>query len=131
MDDDATAIKTPQDKKALSYAKDRRACYGESNKGPRKIIPRRKASENRSNRHKVAQSLSDIPRLDEAAAAVVESSARHDVNRAGGWRKSPDIPLAQHVERQDQRRLLREAGRAERRQHRLQSKPQAPAHQAD
>lgn len=39
--------KTPQDKKALSYAKDRRNTYGENDKSSRKAIPARKAGESR------------------------------------------------------------------------------------
>ena len=89
--------RSPQDKKALSYANDRRNTYGENDKASRKLIPLRKAQESRQDRRKVAQELSGLSRLDEEAAAVVESSARHDVHRVGGWRKSADETLGKVV----------------------------------
>lgn len=98
------ASRTPQDKKALSYALDRRNAYRENDKGSRKAIPLRKAQESRQDRRKVAQALHALPTLSEAAAAVAESSARHDVHRVGGWRKSPDAPLGEHLERKRRRR---------------------------
>ena len=98
--------KSPQEKKALSYAKDRRNDYRENDKASRKAIPLRKARENRQNRRKVAQALSIVPQLDEAAAALIESSALHDINRVGGWKKKADIPLAEFVGRQIRRRYL-------------------------
>lgn len=96
--------KSPREKKAHSYAKDRRNSYGENAKASWKAIPLRKAGENRKNRRKMSQALSELPALEEATAAVVESSARHDVERVGGWKRSPDIPLAEHLKRQSRRR---------------------------
>lgn len=90
--------RSPQEKKALSYANDRRNTYGENDKASRKLIPLRKAQESRQDRRKVAQELSGLPRLDEETAAVVESSARHDVNRVGGWKKAADDALGKVVE---------------------------------
>jgi hypothetical protein len=110
VEDDHQPAKSPQEKKVLSYAKDRRNGYGDNAKASRKAIPRRKAIENRGNRRKVAQSLSEIERLDDAAAAVAESSARHDIDRVGGWKKEPDIPLAKHLERRWKRRIKGIAG---------------------
>jgi hypothetical protein len=96
--------RTPQDKKALSYARDRRNSYGENDKASRKLVPLRKAQESRQGRRKVAQELNTLPQLDEAAADVVESSARQDVHRVGGWRKEADRPLGEHLEEQRRRR---------------------------
>lgn len=89
--------KTPQEKKTLSLKKDRRNAYGEHDKGSRKSIPLRKALDNRKVRHRTRQAVAVIDRLDEGAAALVESSARHDVHRVGGWRKAPDQPLGDLV----------------------------------
>ena len=89
--------KSPQAKKALSYAKDRRNSYGENDKASRRLIPMRKAMENRQDRRKVAQALERMPSLDEEAADVAESSIRHDVRRVDGWRKDPDQPLGEHL----------------------------------
>lgn len=86
-------FRSPQERKALSYAKDRRNTYGENDKASRKAIPLRKAQESRKDRHKVAQGLAILPRLDEEAADLIESSARHDVHRVGGWKKAADDAL--------------------------------------
>jgi hypothetical protein len=86
--------RSPQEKKALSYANDRRNAYRENDKASRKLIPLRKAQESRQDRRKVGQELSTLSRLDEEAAAVIESSARHDIYRVGGWRKATDCTLA-------------------------------------
>lgn len=99
--------KSPQEKKALSYAKDRRNAYGENDKASRKAIPLRKAGENRQDRRKIKNDLAALPQLDEAAVALVESSARHEINRAGGWKKAPDMPLAEFLERQRRLRSWR------------------------
>jgi hypothetical protein len=89
----------PAEKKALSYAKDRRNGYGENDKASRKAIPRRKAAESRTDRRNTREQLAVLPRLDEAAADVLESSLRHDLDRVGGWTKTPDQPLADHLGR--------------------------------
>jgi hypothetical protein len=97
-------VRSPQEKKAVSYERDRRNGYGENDKASRKAIPKRKALESRKDRHRVAQDLTVLPRLSEDAAAVVESSARHDVHRVGGWRKGADISLADHLSKRLHRR---------------------------
>ena len=100
--------KTPQDKKALSYAKDRRNTYGENDKSSRKAIPARKAGESRKVRRKANQALTVVERLDEEAANIVESSLKQDVERVGGWTKSPDEPLAVYLQLQARRRSWRD-----------------------
>lgn len=89
--------RSPQEKKELSYAKDRRNTYGENNKASRKAIPIRKAKESRQDRRKVTQGLAVISRVAEEQAELIESSAIHDVHRVGGWRKSADEPLGKVV----------------------------------
>ena len=100
--------KTPQDKKALSYAKDRRNTYGENDKSSRKAIPARKAGESRKVRRKANQALTVVERLDEEAANIVESSLKQDVERVGGWTKCPDEPLAVYLQLQARRRSWRD-----------------------
>ena len=90
-------FRSPQERKALSYAKDRRNTYGENDKASRKLIPLRKAQESRQDRRKVAQEIALLPNLDEQSADLLESSIRQDVHRVGGWRKSPDQPLGKTV----------------------------------
>ncbi|WP_138918496.1 hypothetical protein [Nitrospirillum viridazoti] len=107
MSDHDTPL-TPQEKKALSYAKDRRNDYRENDKASRKAIPLRKAREHRSDRRQVSQALAIALSLDEAQAELIESSARQDLNRVGGWRKTPDISLGDLISRQANRRQRQE-----------------------
>ena len=100
--------KPPQEKKALSYAHDRRNGYGENDKASRTAIPARKAGENRKVRRKANQALQVAEQVDEDTAAGIESSLRHDVERVGGWTKSPDIPLRDFMELQARRRSWRD-----------------------
>ncbi|MXO95259.1 hypothetical protein GRI34_02350 [Erythrobacter aquimaris] len=99
---------SPADKKALSYAKDRRNSYGENDKAARKAIPARKAGENRKNRRKAGQALDAYESLDGGSADLMESSLTHDIERVGGWKKCPDQPLRDHISQQDYRRDFRD-----------------------
>lgn len=99
-EDRPPSSRSPQQKKALSYANDRRNAYGENAKASRKAIPARKAREHREERRAVNRSLDQITRADEETADRLESDARHDIARTGGWTKKPDIPLKDWVERQ-------------------------------
>jgi len=92
--------KSPQQKKALSYAKDRRNAYGANDKAARKAIPARKTGENRKVRRKAGQALMGIERLDEGKADIVESALGHDIERVDGWTKSADMPLGDYIARQ-------------------------------
>jgi hypothetical protein len=89
----AKTPRTPQQKKALSLAHDRRNTYGNNQKAARKAIPLRKALENRKVRHRNNQAICRAEYLDEAALDLAESSARHDVHRLGGWKKGADESL--------------------------------------
>jgi hypothetical protein len=99
--------KSPQQKKRLSYSKDRRNTYGENDKASRKAIPARKAGESRKVRRKARQSLETLDHVDELIAEVVESSLRHDLERVGGWKKSPDEPLVDYIAHQARLRSFR------------------------
>jgi hypothetical protein len=90
--------KTPQEKKALSYAKDRRNTYGENDKSSRKNIPRSRSLPHRANRRGARQALR--PAADDAAALPVdqvEDGLKHRFPRR--WRKTPDEPLGAVLER--------------------------------
>lgn len=93
----ARNAKSPQQKKSLSYAKDRRNSYGANDKASRKAIPARKAGENRKVRRKAGHALAVIERLDEGVADRIESSLAQDIERVGGWTKSADMPLGDYV----------------------------------
>jgi hypothetical protein len=85
---------TPQQKKRLSYAKDRRNTYGENSKSSRKNIPLSKALDIRSERHAQDSALAKAvaaPNIDQLDAA--ENTTRATKQRQ--WRKSPDEPLGQ------------------------------------
>ncbi|MHC2522796.1 hypothetical protein [Bradyrhizobium diazoefficiens] len=50
-------VKTPREKKQLSYANDRRNTYGENQKSSRKNIPRSKQLSHQDERRAVRQTL--------------------------------------------------------------------------
>lgn len=89
-------MKTPQEKKRLSYAKDRRNTYGESNKGSRKTIQKNKALEIRAERHtqdqRLAAALSAVGADD---LVKVENTVRSTKPRQ--FKKLPDTPLGEVV----------------------------------
>ncbi|WP_449061238.1 hypothetical protein [Planomonospora algeriensis] len=105
--------RSPQEKKRLSYAKERRNAYGENDKGSRKNIRRNKRAPHRANRHHVNQVL-------EAAVGVVDEGAEEEaerrllVKRPKSWAKSPDTPLGEIVQYILQRRMALGTGDSER-----------------
>ncbi|MGP1352414.1 MAG: hypothetical protein ACTS1Z_03755 [Parasphingopyxis sp.] len=100
-------LRSPQEKKSLSYKRDRRNNYRANDKASRKAIPARKAIENKKSRRKAGHSLKVVDRLSEDDAAIAESSLLHDVERVGGWRKCSDEPLRDHILSQERRREMR------------------------
>jgi hypothetical protein len=104
--------KTPQEKKQLSYKKDRRNCYGESPHGARKSIPIRKKLRNRANRKYQEQQLTITGlKLDDDLAEQIETRLYQKSPKV--WNKVADAPLKKAVERKQQRRqkLEKEGGR--------------------
>ncbi|NNU16802.1 hypothetical protein HK107_10780 [Parvularcula sp. ZS-1/3] len=89
--------RSPQEKKALSYAKDRRNDYGENDKASRKAVPARKAKEHRQNRRGAKQAANQLTSMPEEVAEEIESSLIQGVERVGAWKKKPDVPLEKHV----------------------------------
>jgi hypothetical protein len=83
--------RSPQDKKLLSYLKDRRNDYGESDKASRKAIPARKAWVNRTYRRAIREvTRTETNQIDELAVDVEQV-------RRKPWKKSPDRPLGEHL----------------------------------
>jgi hypothetical protein len=83
--------RSPQDKKVLSYLKDRRNSYGEHDKGSRKTIPARKAWVNRTYGRAVRQvTRTEADEIDELASDVTAV-------RRKPWKKVPDRPLGHHL----------------------------------
>src|SRR4051794_2079296 len=95
--------RSPQEKKALSYARDRRNAYGENDKSSRKNIPLRKRLVNRANRHSTQQDLTTGTReVDLDLAEAAEQRAQRKQPKT--WSKDPDIPLRDWVKLQVSRR---------------------------
>ena len=97
--------KSPQEKKQLSYTKDRRNFYGENDKSSRKNIPRNKRNRHRSERQRGQQQLS-------AALGAVDEDVEVDLDdrltrtrRGIHWRKAPDEQLGVYVANRLKRRL--------------------------
>ena len=93
--------RSPQEKKSLSYAKDRRNDYGENDKSSRKSIRRRKREPNRADRHRERQVLAVVTRvaIDQVIAADAERAlaAKKSKWYTMQWRKWRDAPLADIV----------------------------------
>jgi hypothetical protein len=102
------ARRSPQEKKALSYAKDRRNDYGENDKSSRKNIRRNKRAPNRADRHREHQVLSQATGIDVisdiAERAETKLSAKKSMWLTKRWRKWRDAPLGQIVEGKLRRR---------------------------
>lgn len=99
--------RTPQEKKRLSYAKDRRRIRTSSNKAPRKIVPRRRAFG-----HRAARRATNIPLQmvsDERALELAED--RFGLKTRARWRKWNDRPLTEHIDEQTWRRTIGREGR--------------------
>jgi hypothetical protein len=96
-------MKTPQEKKSLSYKKDRRNTFGENSKASRKGIPLLKARAIRAERNSQDHLLSEtLMTNDDDQLAWIENGVRSTKPRQ--WRKSADKPLGEVLAR----RLLRD-----------------------
>jgi hypothetical protein len=95
--------KTPQQKKAESLKKDRRNTYGENAKSSRKNIPRRRAEGNQAVRRHARQAL--VAAAERADSEIVEAAEPQlRLKRLKGWKKLPDTPLGEVLERKRKRR---------------------------
>lgn len=88
---------TPQEKKRLSYEKDRRNVYDGSDKAARKLIPKAKALDIRSERHAQDTVLAQTLRSD-SEDALFEADGNVRSTKPRKWRKSPDQPLGRVLE---------------------------------
>ncbi len=90
--------KTPQEKKALSYAKDRRNVYGESDKGSLIAIRRNKIFPTRAYRKAVNDILQEtVGEIDLEKAELIDCKAKEVKRRQ--WKKFPDAPLGEYIQR--------------------------------
>src|SRR5271169_467618 len=98
--------RTPQEKKDLSSAKDRRNVYGEAPHGARKSVPLRKKLRNRANRHGQESQLPSAPmQLDTEEADEIELSILGKVPKV--WDKCPDAALSEVILGKQRRRAAR------------------------
>jgi hypothetical protein len=96
--------RSPQEKKRLSYERDRRNDYGENDKSSRKNIPRNKRAPHRANRRLAStllQAAVGAPNPDAEDAAEQRLLGK----RPKSWRKWRDAPLAAVVAYQLRRRV--------------------------
>jgi hypothetical protein len=84
--------RTPQEKKALSYASDRRNAYGESTQASRRNIALRKRMVNRANRRLLNQLVAQMEIENPA-----QQSEAVPAKRLKQWKKFPDQPLGKFV----------------------------------
>jgi hypothetical protein len=91
---------SPQEKKALSYRRDRRSDYDANDKASRKNVPLAKARSHRKVRHADKSALRD----PDAAVACVPLRLRKPA-----WKKSPDVSLGLYLRHQRWRRAAAEA----------------------
>ena len=99
--------RSPQEKKSLSYARDRRNTYGEHSKGSRKSIPLRKRIRARARRRAEDGALrrdSKLADRDQMAAIVKHKPT------ASRWQKFPDEPLGSVLNRRKLRRSAHRTG---------------------
>lgn len=89
-------FRTPQEKKSLSYAKDCRNCYGESDKGSRKSIRRNKTFPNRAFRKNVNDILKEATGIVDLEKAETVDVKTKQVKRRK-WKKWSDRPLGEVV----------------------------------
>lgn len=84
--------RTPQEKKRLSYKKDRRNRYGESDKASRRLIPRYKAKARRAVRH-TASGIAREGLIEPESTAQDRAEARTKRVDKTRWEKAPGVSL--------------------------------------
>lgn len=94
--------KTPQEKKAESYDKDRRSTYGNNAKAARSSVPKRKQGRAQVERRSAKQELAGpSAATDEGRInAMIDKVA---VKRRKAWQKWPDEPLGKVLARKGKR----------------------------
>ncbi len=102
-DDDRPVRRSPQEKKQLSYDRDRRNTYGENDKASRRAIRRNKRHVNQANRRRDRETLAGSTGVRQPDAEDLTDERLHGRTRKR-WRKSPDDTLRNVVARKLQRR---------------------------
>jgi hypothetical protein len=94
--------KTPQQKKAQSYKKDRRSTYGNNAKAARSAVPARKRHRSQAERRLAKQELGGAAaaRDESRVDAMVDKVAQ---KRRKAWQKWPDERLGDVLARKGKR----------------------------
>ena len=95
-------IKSPTQKKSLSLKRDRRNIFGENSKSSRKNIAKGKQLGHMDERRAVSQVLSRLTgQVDDDVASETELQVKLSItdSRNRGFRKHPDKPLGEVIER--------------------------------
>lgn len=97
--------RTPQEKKKLSYERDRRNVYGEAPHAARKNIPLQKALRNRANRHLANRELAiQGPTPPEEISEELESRVHQKAPK--DWKKYPDTLLGEVLAKKSREALI-------------------------
>lgn len=101
-----TRYKTPQQKKRLSYLRDARNSYGESDKASRRLIPKYKAWARRAQRRKARLMLhhAGLMSPDPVSQGGGSGDPGSPLHFPVAWQKAEDAPLWIHVARKILRR---------------------------
>ncbi|WNZ54102.1 hypothetical protein QT397_14500 [Microbulbifer sp. MKSA007] len=104
-------VKNPQEKKNLSYEKDRRNSYRENDKSSRKNIRKRKKQSSQLFR-RAASNLARLTHheIDATFSQEIESEVKvnEKINRLKSFKKEPDQSLKEHLKYQQDRRKIHE-----------------------
>jgi len=100
-------MRTPREKKRLSYEKDRRRVRTSNNKAPRKFVPRRRAQGHRAAR-RTARILVSLASDEQV---LEQTDGRFDLKTRTRWRKWNDRSLAEHIDDRTWRRIVGREGR--------------------
>jgi predicted NACHT family NTPase len=95
-------IKSPTQKKSLSLKRDRRNIQGENSKSSRKNIAKGKQLRHMDERRAISQVLSRLTgQIDDDVASETELQVKLTItdSRNRGFRKHPDKPLGEVIER--------------------------------
>jgi hypothetical protein len=100
-------VKSATEKKELSLKLDRRNTHGENPQSSRKNIARGKQLGHKKERHVVGQILGSVgpePGQDEETAAELAANVAGRVAKLKGFKKQPDSPLGEVIEKKLARR---------------------------
>jgi len=115
-----STVKNPKEKKQLSLERDCRNVYGENPAASRKGVAKGKQRQHMNERRSSAQMLANIKGpIDEDLASDVEVKTKVAVafSRKYGFRKSPDLPLGEFLERRKKWKQAAALRKAEAKKH--------------